>query len=385
MKRLEKAFPWVVVFIFMVYVPVMAADFSTTPKDNHGKKWNIGYYEGGEYIDYQKSLVATVYGLMDLGWIDKTTIPPSLITGEQTKEIWNWLATDAKSKYLEFVKDAHYTSGWDKKEREKTAAAVNMRLSGKKDLDLIIAMGTWAGKDLSNDNHSTPTIVMSTSSALKAKIIKSIEDSGRDHVHARVDPYRFERQVRVFHDMIGFKKLGVIYEDTVDGRAMAAIDKIEKVAKERSFGIIKCFAVSDIADVEAREKAYLKCFRELSQKVDAIYVTVHGGVSKKTIPELVRIANANMIPTFAMSGGSRDVKKGILASLSRAQFNPVGMFYAQTIAKVFNGAIPRELAQVFESPPKIAINLKTAISIGYDPPVDILGAADEIFNEVESS
>jgi len=379
MKRLEKAFPWVVVFIIMAYVPVMAAEFATTPKDNQGKKWHIGYYEGGEYIDYQKSLVATVYGLMDLGWIDNTAIPSSLITGEQTKEIWNWLATDASSKYLEFVKDAHYTSGWDKKEREKNAAAVNMRLSGKKDLDLIIAMGTWAGKDLSNDNHSTPTIVMSTSSALKAKIIKSVEDSGRDNVHARVDPYRFERQVRVFHDMIGFKKLGVAYEDTVDGRNYAAIDKIEKVAKERGFEIANCFTQSDVSKAEVADESVIQCYSELVKKVDAIYITAQGGVNKKTIPQLVEIFKENHVPTFSMTGGSRYVEKGVLASLSRASFKPVGTFYALTIAKVFNGAKPRQLTQLFEAPPKIAINLKTAIAIGYDPPVDILGAADEVF------
>ncbi len=35
------------------------------------------------------------------------------------------------------------------------------------------------------------------------------------------------------------------------------------------------------------------------------------------------------------------------------------------------------------NPPKIAINLKTAEIIGYDPPVDVLGAADEIYQEIE--
>jgi hypothetical protein len=42
------------------------------------------------------------------------------------------------------------------------------------------------------------------------------------------------------------------------------------------------------------------------------------------------------------------------------------------------------LDQVFEEPKKISINLKTAVAIGYDPPVDVLGAADEIFEDIES-
>ena len=116
--------------------------------------------------------------------------------------------------------------------------------------------------------------------------------------------------------------------------------------------------------------------------MDAIYVTEHGGVNARTLPTLASIANKAKIPTFSQSG-SHEVKKGFLLSVSTAGFKYVGKFYAQTIAKILNGAKPRELDQVFEDPPKIAINLKTCELIGFDPPVDVLGAADEIFQQIE--
>ena len=216
MRTLNKLLIFSFVLIFMASLPAFAAvkdDFSTTPKTNNGKKWRIGYYEGGEYIDYQKIFTETIKGLMKLGWIEPAKLPPQ--KGEQTKDLWDWLATKAKSKYLHFVKDAHYSANWDDKLREKTAKKVIKRLTEKKDIDLIIAMGTWAGQDLANNNHSTPTEVVSASDPVAAGIIKSVEDSGYDHVHAQIDPYRFERQVRVFHDIIGFKKMGIFYEDTV--------------------------------------------------------------------------------------------------------------------------------------------------------------------------
>ena len=156
------------------------------------------------------------------------------------------------------------------------------------------------------------------------------------------------------------------------------------MAKERNFKIERCYAISDIADVARREKEYVDCFRRLAQKADTIYVTLHGGVSARSIPHLVEIANSLRIPTFSQSGSS-EVKMGILASLSQAGFKYVGQFHAETFAKVFNGAKPRNLDQVFEEPKKIAINLKTAVAIGYDPPVDVLGAADEIFQEIEQA
>ncbi|MGD9008156.1 MAG: ABC transporter substrate-binding protein, partial [Desulfobacteraceae bacterium] len=71
---------------------VFAADkghFSTRPITNNGKKWRIGYYEAGEYINYQKTLIATVKGLMEMGWIEKAKIPAQ--KGIQTGDLWKWL------------------------------------------------------------------------------------------------------------------------------------------------------------------------------------------------------------------------------------------------------------------------------------------------------
>jgi len=238
MRRISWITIFILALVFLTAGAVVAGDkgvFSTVPHDNNGKKWRIGYYEGGEYDNYQEILIATIKGLIWEGWIDPIHIP--LQRGEQTTELWKWLSTQAKSNYIEFVKDAHYTANWDDKVRVETAGAVIKRLSGKKDIDLIIAMGTWAGQDLASIKHSVPTIVMGAIDPVGAAIIKSVEDSGFDHVHARVDPFRYERQLRVFHDVVGFKILGIAYEDTVSGRSIAAIDKIEKVAKSVGRGL----------------------------------------------------------------------------------------------------------------------------------------------------
>ncbi|MFC1821814.1 ABC transporter substrate-binding protein [Thermodesulfobacteriota bacterium] len=384
MKTLKMLLVFCLMTVFMVSVSMAAAaeaDISTAPKTNNGKKWRIAYYEGGEYIDYQKIFTETIKGLMKLGWIEQAYIPQQ--KGEQTKELWNWLTTKAKSNYLQFIKDGHYSANWDDKLREKTAATVIKRLNQKNEVDLMIAMGTWAGKDLANNSHSTPTEVVSASDPVAAGIIKSVEDSGFDHVHAQTDPFRYERQVRVFHEIIGFNKMGICYEDTKAGRSYASIDKVEMVAKEKGFEIVRAFTKSDVADTKLAEASVKKAFQELAKKSDAIYVTVQGGVNYNSIPSLVHIANTNQIPTFSQSG-SEEVKYGFLASISQAGFKYIGEYHAEITAKILNGASPRELTQLFEEPPKIAINLKTAEAIGFDPPVDILLAADEIFQEINT-
>jgi hypothetical protein len=114
MRAIKKITIFLVLGIFAFSTVGFAADkgiFKTTPNLKDGKKWRIGYYEGGPYIDYQWIFAETVKALMKMGWIEEAMLPK--LTGEETSGLWKWLATEAKSNYLEFVKDAHYNAMWE--------------------------------------------------------------------------------------------------------------------------------------------------------------------------------------------------------------------------------------------------------------------------------
>lgn len=374
--RMVKFCCWLgIVVILFPCISALAGDFD--PVLNKGKKWRIGMYEGGEYVDYQENFIELLNGLKHLGWIEDTPIPD--LGPEQTKELWAWLAKGGiNSKYIEFVADAHYSASWDEEIRKSTAAGIIRRLATKKDIDFMIATGTWAGQDLANNQHSTPVMVISCSDAVASKIIVSPQDSGFPHVHARIDPERFERQIRIFHDILEFKKLGVAYEDSLSGRSISAIEKVKAVAKERGFEVVECYSKNQTADRSEAEKSVVTCYKNLVKVVDALYITTQNGINDNSLPGLISLFNESQIPTFSQYG-SKHVEKGVLMSISRSDLSFVGMFYAQTMATIFNGTRPGDINQIFEAPPKIAINLKTAGIIGYDPSIDILTAADEIF------
>lgn len=349
--------------LFVWGTRISAGDQSTAPKLNQGAKWRIGCYEGGEYANYQHVLVATVKGLMDLGWIEKKDILPQ--EGMQTKKFWDWLATEAKSSYLQFVSDAHYSANWDKSLRKEMAARIISRLNEKKDIDLMFAMGTWAGQDLASSRHQTFTMVMSSSDPVASGIVKSAWDSGYRHVHARVDPFRYVRQIRVFHHIIGFKKLGLPYQNSAVGRTYAALGDVENVAKEKGFEIAECYTEGENVDVKTAGESVKKCFRELAKKADAIYVTNQIGVNKKSIPELADIANSHRIPSFCQTGID-GVKQGLLMTVSLANFKHLGEFEAVTAAKIMNGAPPGGLTMYAKVLYKWEINFETAEKIGLD-------------------
>jgi ABC-type uncharacterized transport system substrate-binding protein len=360
---------------------VEPAGFSTEPKTNDGKKWRLAYYQGGNYVDYQTILVAVVQGLMDTGWIVRSKFP-DLPDPDDTKTLWSWMSSDLKSEYIQFIGDAYFDSNWDTELRKETRAGAIERFNNG-NIDFVLAFGTWAGQDLATNEHSTPIEVCSSSDPVGSNIVKSLEDSGYDHVHAKIEPTRYQRQVELFHDIIEFNTLGVVYEDTVVGRTYSAVDKTQAVAGERGFEVIPCFAPFSGVDDKVAKDNVLKCHQILSDKVDAVYITTHRGVNIANLPDLLAPLLEAKIPTFSMSG-SKEVQHGVLLSIAQAKYISVGRFHAESIAKVLNGATSRDISQYFESPNTIAINLATAQVIGYDPPVDILAVADEIYEEISN-
>ena len=345
-----------------------------TPRPD-GKKWRLGYLGSGEHTEYPRTLRAIVQGLAQLGWLSTPELPADL----SNEQLWAFLAEHTTSAYLEFVHDAWWQPGhFDAEQRRKVRDAVMARLSTLSDIDLIIAMGTWAGQDMVALDTPVPTIVAAASDAVGAHIVASPADSGLDNLLARVQPEHYQQQLRLFHDIVPFKRLGLVYENTPEGKTYGAVDAAQQVARERGFDVIACHARSTGLTREQASKNVLDCYRRLAPDIDAAYVTLHIGTADTTTGHIAQILRHAHIPSFAMLG-SEYVEQGILLSLAQADYTYVGLFYAENIARIFNGAQARQLHQIWMDPQKLAINLYTARLIGFDPPVDVLLAADEVF------
>lgn len=354
---------------------------SLTPRLKDGKKWRIGYCESGNFVNYPATLNALLRGLTELGWLAGTENIPYVKGQEDTRAMWEYLSSHDSGPYLQFVGDAYYTfNKMDAAARNETAAKIVERLNKRQDLDMMIVMGTVAGQALAHDVQSVPLMVFSTSNAVQAGIVKSDENSGRDNVWAHMDPDRYRQQIEVFHDMFGFKKLGMVYEDSVAGRTLAAVEDMESVARERGFEIVRCFVKDNQPDKNEFYRETLEANRKLAREVDAMYLSVYMDRKADMLPGLLEPFYEKKIPVFAQQGEA-EVKNGALLSVYRADFSGVGMFGAEAIARVLNGAKPRSLPQVFVNTPNIVINLDVADKIGYAPPFDVLLAADEIYTK----
>ncbi|WP_417228334.1 ABC transporter substrate-binding protein [Amphritea sp.] len=364
--------------LFVISMPLQAGN-EQSPVLNQGEKWRVAYYQGGEYYDYYQYLKATTEGLMAQGWISPATIPSEYST---TAQLWRWLVDHAQSDYLAFLADGFYSPEWDRHDRELLRPKVLERLRHNHEVDLLLAMGTWAGMDMATDDHRVPTIVMSVSDPRGIGLLTE-QGSLYSHLYVSEDPQHYERQVALFHDLIGFKTLGVAYENTLEGRSYASIELIHRLAQERDFKVVSCFTQSDVNDQLAANTSVIDCFQVLAGQVDAIYVTAQGGVNNDTIPQLVHIANQNSIPTFSQYG-QREVKMGYLMSLSQIEgYQREGKILSGVASHILHGSSPASLVKNRETINGISLNLKTAEQIGLYLNADLLAAVDHFFWQIE--
>jgi ABC-type uncharacterized transport system substrate-binding protein len=363
-----------ITYVFIILLTILCFNVEA-------KKWRIGYYEGGSYHEYNDTMRTLILGLMKVGLIEKKELTLYDFNSPFDMPYCLWLSENMVSDKLSIDLKDCYTARWDNKKREEIREELLNKLKNK-EIDLMLSLGTWAGKDLANNEHSVPTIVMSTTDPVKSKIIKSGEDSGFNHITARYDPERYPRQIRMFHRITDFKNVGVVYLDTPDGRIYSALDEFYSISNERNFKVTSCpITIED--DVDITNTECISCFQKLLKEVDAIYVTSLT-CEERIINKLVDMFNSHKTLSFALTT-SEYVREGILMSISSdAGYISQGTYNADKILNILNGALPRSLNQKFADPIFIAINLDTANKIGFKVPFGIMSIASEIYGDKTS-
>jgi ABC-type uncharacterized transport system substrate-binding protein len=340
-----------------------------------GSKWQIGYCESESFITYNHTLVAIVKGLEEIGWITDLEGFEQVAGNADSRAIWNWLASREVSPYIEFVDNAYYNL----RDPEFEQDAVINRLNNVKDLDLMLVMGAAAGNVLSNTDHNTNILVFAASNAVRSRIIDSVEDSGKDNVWAHMDEKRFERQTRAFYDIVKFKKLGIVYEDSENARIYSAVNELESLAREKGFEIVR-YHVTEPRSAAEYPRYYQEvqtAYNKLAREVDAVYITIASLESNK-LPQLFQPFYDNKIPVFSQLGNI-EVKSGAMMTVSVMDEENIGRFGADTISKCLQGAKPRDLQQSFQSAPKITLNAEVVKKLDFKLPFELLIVVDEVY------
>ncbi|MEY4482081.1 MAG: hypothetical protein RIQ84_1243 [Pseudomonadota bacterium] len=355
-----------------------------SPKTNAGRPWRVAYLETRPFVNYAATLANLAIRLGHLGWIENIQGIPFEKGQVDSRVIWNWLS-HRNGQYLQFLRDGFYSfENLNPDEINAATESIVSRLSTQKDVDLIVVMGTESAQKISTDRHSIPMISMSTSNAMQSGIVKKAEYSGREHIWAHMDPFRYERQIDIFYDIFKFKKLGIVFDDDQAGRSFSAYEDIIKVAKKRNFSVIvenvmqpKKYGANKDKFIDDLKLGYTK----LSSRVDAVYHGLFIGSDPKKLHIPLSPLIQKKIPVFAQQVD--DVSAGALMSLARADFSGVADFGAKAMIRVIKGEKAGEIPQIYENSPNIVINLGVAKQIGYKPSFELLLGADEVIHEIK--
>ena len=332
--------------------------------------------ESGPYLEYYHMLHGIAVRLQEKGFFN--TVPPYEPKKNRAAALWKWMSEHSDSR-LVFLKDGFYSGEWNAAWQNEIHQSVMNRLGKKRDVDVILALGTSAGQAMARLDTKVPVIVTSTTNAVEAGIIPSAEDSGKDNLIALVDPARYQRQVEYFHEMMPFKRLGVVYEDTPTGKSTVSLKEIEAAAKKLSVEIVPCTAekLYDI-DTSIMADTLEACHRTLAEKnVDAVYLTFLSTLPPEQIPRVISQLLEARIPNFSQTGED-EVKCGVLLGFVGDSFEE-GRYAADVLLSISEGALPRSLSQRYRIPLQLAVNLETAASIGWNPSLSTLLDVSEFY------
>lgn len=273
--------------------------------------------------------------------------------------------------------DAHHSPGWEPENMARLPELAE-KLMRRGDLDLVVGMGTAAVKALlAQNNGHTPILGMGMADPVAAGVVRGVVDSGVDNFTCQVIADRWTSMFRVFNDVVRFRKLGILYQNTPEGRVYAALDDARSVASELGFDVL---AFGRLSSAETDDECRQGLARLREEGMDAFFIGPLNCFDRETndVGALLQLLNDWKIPTFARDG-SEFVAAGALMGFSTWNFGPTGQFLANQAVAVLNGAKPRSVPMLDRVEPTIAINLETAVRIGFPFPLDVLVVADEIF------
>ncbi|ULQ59728.1 hypothetical protein K7I13_14945 [Brucepastera parasyntrophica] len=334
-----------------------------------GKPFRIAILQSGTYWEFDEHFRGILSGLIANGWANfDTVIPEKQTIREMVKSIGDF------SEYIEFPEEYILDLEWG----QNTKAAGAFFTDRKPDVDLVIAFGGVAGKLFTRyKNYPIPVLMEGITDPVGSGIIYSLDDSGRDFVTCRVDPGQYQRQVQLFHDFAGFKRLGILYGDDEYGRLYGAVNDVELVARKKGFTLVRNTNVKEVMAPDTT-RLYLSALRDLCTRVDAVYLGASTAITEYDImDEVVAILNKARIPSFALEGEIR-VDQGIMLGISSLETEKFGFYNARKIAAILSGVTPRILSQRLEGVPSIILNLDTAQEIGFSVPLSILSSVDQL-------
>lgn len=313
--------------------------------------YQVVYYEAGNYSVYDETWSSTVHTLKEQGLLSKLEV-------------------------REYI-----SPGWDKP--NNTHDEIARDLMSRKDIDLIISMGTVASKYiLKNNNNKTPVITMALSDAKRSGIVVNNKLVARN-ITTRYFPNRWLIVGDTFYNLVKFKNLGLVFNDTPEGHVYANYPQWQILSKKHGFKI--SFRYIPMNETYGDVKEALSNLI-VNSNIDAYYISslLPFNYNDPDCVKLLQYLAENKIPTFSRDG-IEHVKLGAMLGLTGTDWDSVGKFHTRQIKEILiDKKLPKEVDFIYNNRFTLALNLKTLMMVGYDSiSPEYLHLFEKFFKSVE--
>ena len=369
------------VFCLMLLLIITIFSFgnnSRTYSEQENQKLRIGYVESERLDNFSRNFSGILANFIVLGLIISNY--KADLNEVDTLKIWNDICNNYSSDKIELVKDMYFNV---KEMRDSEYS----KMVNRDDVDLIIVMGTVAGKYFFENETKNKFMVFACADPVSAGIIKSEAERYKDNCFAHLDRTRYERQIIASHNILKFKKIGVVYQDTAEAFSYSAIDKLRKLSNELNFEIVERHVVEsqNENDYNRYYKDLKQAYKELVEEgIDSLYITTATIENDKLLGLLEPDVYANNIPTIAQFS-EEQVKYGALMGFVINDAMEQGYFAATQIKAYLEGTPFNELEQVNDDTPKMSLNYDIAKCINLKIPFSTLLIIDKIYADKTNS
>ncbi len=279
--------------------------------------------------------------------------------------------------YADMIKLETYNAKGDLKALDEKVA----ELSTTDAVDLVFSIGTQTSKRMKKHLKQIPFIFTNVGDPVHSGIVTDWKSSGANYTGVETPKY-ISMEIKMINELVKPKSIGMIYLAGSPSHD-AAIKQISILSGELGFRFVyEGFPLRDENKkrypVEVVRKQIKDALDKVAPQVEVVFVQI-----SKTFLKHFDIFHDAFIKYKTLSVGEPIyITKGVIMGIGRDN-RTFGSQCAEYAVKILEGANPADLPMDVGARLTIQVNLKAAVEVGYDPPVDLLGAADHVYESFE--
>jgi outer membrane protein len=252
------------------------------------------------------------------------------------------------------------------------ATAVFERALADRDVDVVVTLGILTSQQAARRTSlPKPVIAPLVIDPVLQGYPLTEGRSGRRNFTYVADFQSVATEVRAFHDIVGFRHMVALVDDSLLAALPALAGKATELAKVLNVRIDLVRVNSSVADALA----------SIPEGADAAYVTPLR-FNEAQQRELARGLAQRKIPSFSVMGRS-DVEGGLLMTTGGAERDTerLARRLAIMVQRIAQGEDPATFDVAFPTSQRLVINMQVAREIGFSPRWQYLADAEQLHAE----